>query len=124
MVSHPDGGFVLVRHTYQKGSYLPGGAIGHGETPQSAVVRELREEIGLRDFQALELFGTYTSLKEYKRDTIYLFRVIGAEISLSTSPEIAEVCRYEIDNLPQDVSPATRKRLLEMFQGRERDAEW
>jgi len=37
----------LVRHTYRSGWFLPGGGVERGESPEAAVVRELREEGGI-----------------------------------------------------------------------------
>ena len=42
-----EGRVLLVRHSYVRGWLLPGGGVGRGEAPADAIVRELREEIGL-----------------------------------------------------------------------------
>ena len=45
-----DGKVLLARHTYGKGKgklIIPGGYVEKGETPQAAVVRELREETNI-----------------------------------------------------------------------------
>ena len=43
-----DGQILVVRHSYQPGSSLPGGEVKKDEEPAAAASRELREEVGIR----------------------------------------------------------------------------
>ncbi len=43
----PDGRILLVRQRHTGGWALPGGLLRHGETPESAVTREVAEELGI-----------------------------------------------------------------------------
>jgi len=43
-----DGNVLLVKPTYKKGWQFPGGGVDLGEAPAAAVVREVREELGLK----------------------------------------------------------------------------
>ena len=42
-----DNKILLVRHTYIDGWYLPGGGVNAHESAHQAVVREVREEVGI-----------------------------------------------------------------------------
>lgn len=43
-----DGKILALRQLHRRGLSLPGGLVDRGETPQQAVVREVREETGLQ----------------------------------------------------------------------------
>ncbi|HEY4125298.1 MAG TPA: NUDIX domain-containing protein, partial [Rhizomicrobium sp.] len=60
MVEDGQGRLLLVRHTYMPGWHFPGGGVNRAEPAADAVIRELKEEIGLTSFAARELFGLYT----------------------------------------------------------------
>lgn len=47
VVVERDGSMLLVRHAYRPGWGFPGGSLRRGEDPVTAVVRELREELGV-----------------------------------------------------------------------------
>ena len=47
VVTAPDGRIMLVRHSYKVGWYTPGGFLNRREQAADAVVREVREEVGL-----------------------------------------------------------------------------
>lgn len=117
VVFDADGGLVLVRHGYEPGLYLPGGGVKRGEAPEAAVLRELAEEIGVTACSTVEPFAAYRSEREGKRDTVHLFIVRGAVLAASDSAEIVEIVRCDPAALPEDLSPATRRRLGEVLGG-------
>ena len=47
LVERSDGKVLLVRHTYTKGLYLPGGGVEKGEIASVSLLRELKEEGGV-----------------------------------------------------------------------------
>ena len=50
---------LLVKHTYQPHWYIPGGGVKKRESAKSAVLRELKEEVGISVIGEPELFGIY-----------------------------------------------------------------
>lgn len=101
-----NGKVLLITHTY--GSVLKttvGGGINKRETPQEAVLREVREETGIVLHSATEV-GTVLYTKEYKIDTIHVFiaETKTTELTLDRS-EIKEAAWYPLDTIPTDVSP-------------------
>jgi 8-oxo-dGTP pyrophosphatase MutT (NUDIX family) len=115
IVLGPDGRLVLVKHTYDRYWYLPGGAMKKGEAAEAALRREVKEEIGVGDLTIERKLGTYLSTQEGKRDTIDVFVVRVTAIGRLQRFEIAAAEWFAPDALPADVSPATRRRIAEFL---------
>jgi len=64
---------LWVRHTYgiQKWTF-PGGSIKKGEKPRNAVLREMKEELGVTP-KNLQCIGQFLYTGDGKQDTIYCF---------------------------------------------------
>ena len=114
-----DGRLLLVRHTYDRYWYLPGGGRKESEPPDQALARELREELGITAARIERPFATYFSEREGKRDTIDVFVAHADAIGKLQRLEIAAAQWFELDALPPDISPATLRRIQE-YRG-ERD---
>ncbi|MGH6877819.1 MAG: NUDIX domain-containing protein [Rhizomicrobium sp.] len=114
IVEQTDGTLILVRHRYMPGLCFPGGGVGAGEPPEDAVLRELREEIGMTRAIAVEFFGLYTRKIWWTTNLIALYRVRGAEIDFKPGLEISEIAYADPRAPPPDTSPATRRRLAEL----------
>ena len=107
---------VLVKHWYNGLHVPPGGGIKKSETPEYAAIREIKEETGLDIKQLDYLLGVYSNTKEGKNDTVYCFVVHLEEepvFSKRFNIEIASIGLFDIADLPQSVSSATRQRLVE-----------
>ncbi len=106
---------LLVKHTYQPHWYLPGGGIKKGETCKAALIRELREEVGVELVDEPKLFGIYYS--DYMRINDYPIIYIAKADTFSdvSSPEIEKMAWFDYERLPDMVSPGTKRRLVEYF---------
>jgi 8-oxo-dGTP pyrophosphatase MutT (NUDIX family) len=115
---------LLVRHTYQPHWYLPGGGVKRGESIRAAVLRELREEVGVIPNGDPELFGIYfhTYLGVYDYPIIYVVK--NFNLIKVHSLEIAQSDWFDYETLPDMISPGTKHRLDEYFSNVSRSDVW
>ncbi|MDB5735661.1 MAG: hypothetical protein JWN16_2298 [Alphaproteobacteria bacterium] len=113
IVLDSSGHVLLVRHRYMPGWQLPGGGVDRGEPPQAAVLRELREEVGLSG-GAVTFAGLYTRPAGWATNVIALYRITGASVDFRPSLEIREICFADPSAPPSGCSPATLRRLAEL----------
>lgn len=126
LVEDENGAYLLVRQKYQSYWSLPGGGVESGESSRSAAVREVQEETGVRILpEDSKLFSVYFSKREYKSDHILLFvsKSAGRQV-LESDFEIEEVAWFRAEELPKDVSPATKRRINEVRNGTEVPENW
>jgi len=102
----PGGKVILVKLRYAAGWRLPGGGRTEDEEPRDAVLRELREEIGMTAHGAVELAAELDEAADFKRDVAFLFIVRDVEYRRPRwSWEIEQLREASIDDLPPDLSP-------------------
>ena len=108
-----DGKILLVRHSYVSGWLLPGGGIGRGEAPEAAILRELKEEIGLERSAPPKLFGLYSRKAGWVTNVIVLYHFAEAEFAFTPNWEIREVQFADPANPPQGTPRSVATRLRE-----------
>jgi NAD+ diphosphatase len=101
LVEH-EGAIVLARNAlWPEGNFaLVTGYLEAREDPKAAVIREVKEEIGL-DVQEARIIGNY--IFERKNEVMLCYHVIATG-TIVLGAEIAEVRRYE----PKDLKPWPR----------------
>jgi 8-oxo-dGTP pyrophosphatase MutT (NUDIX family) len=105
----PEGRLVLVRLRYAPGWRVPGGGRKTDEEPLEAIIRELREEIGLATFKSVRAAGFATDVPETKGIEAELFIVTGVHYKPRWSFEVEAVLEADLDRLPDDLAPLTRR---------------
>jgi ADP-ribose pyrophosphatase YjhB (NUDIX family) len=119
------GQLLLIRNSYgNRGLWLlPGGGIRSWETPERAAIREVREELGC-EIADVRSAGEFASSAEGKRDTVHLFEARCIGEPKADAGEVAEAGFFAPDALPEDVSPATQRRIAERLGRRVADGQW
>ncbi|MBS7553506.1 NUDIX domain-containing protein [Ancylobacter dichloromethanicus] len=126
VVLDANGAVLLLRHTYVPGWHLPGGAVDPGETAEAALLRELFEETAVTATEPPRLHGLLLNLHLGARDHVAVYVVERFERGTARVPnrEIAEIGVFAPHALPPDTTPATRRRLVEVLEGRPAAAHW
>ncbi|MEA3345992.1 MAG: NUDIX domain-containing protein [Chloroflexota bacterium] len=89
---------------------LPGGGLRHDETVTEGIVREVREETGLV-VEVDRLVGVYS--KPYKNEVALTFQCRQVDGELQPTEEAAEWRYFSVDDLPQELLPKHRERILD-----------
>lgn len=110
---------VLVKHTYQSGWHLPGGAIQRGERPDQAAMREGFEEAGARLIEPPQLLGVHSSFEYGQSNHVLTFVSRSFRLERPSDRwEIADCAAFPLNDLPADVTAGTRRR-IEEYRARE-----
>ena len=111
------GQVLLLQHRFRPGSGwgIPGGFIHPREQPEEALRRELREEIGLEIEDPKIAF--VRTLKKYQQVEIIFYCRSRGELQ-PRGLEISRAEWFELDSLPQGLSPDQRGLLERARQNR------
>ncbi|MFA6303229.1 MAG: NUDIX domain-containing protein [Legionella sp.] len=116
IVLNEEGKILLVKHTYQPHWFLPGGGVDRGETVKSALIRELKEEVGLAvNEEEPVLFGVYYNTYMNVPDYPVIYVVKKYTEGAVYSGEIEDKGWFSYEALHEMVSPGTKRRLDEYF---------
>lgn len=121
-----EGRVLLIKHSYVEGWHFPGGGVEPGETIETALRRELREEGGIELSGPPLLHGVYFNSHVSRRDHVALYVVRAFRQVAAPKPnfEITDHGFFARGELPDDTTTGTRARLAEIFDGQPITAAW
>lgn len=97
--------------SYAKGWRLPGGGRKTDEDPSAAMLRELREEIGLTAYTAIEPVCDFEHRPDFRHGEATLFVVRGVEYRPRWSLEVKAVEAFDLSALPTGTAAITHRLL-------------
>jgi 8-oxo-dGTP pyrophosphatase MutT (NUDIX family) len=105
----PEHKLILVKLRYAKGWRLPGGGRDAAEDPREAVLRELREEIGMTAHGRVHLAADLEQRPGYKRDLASLLIVEDVRYAAPRwSWEVEAIVEAPLGDLPGELAPIAR----------------
>ncbi|RWH74966.1 MAG: NUDIX domain-containing protein [Mesorhizobium sp.] len=123
---HTSNSVFLIRHTYVPGWQLPGGGVELGETMIEALARELSEEGNIALTAPPLLKSMHFNRRTSRRDHVGLYLVEQFNQTAPKLPdrEIAAAGFFPLDRLPDGTTPATLRRIAEIFGGAAASPYW
>lgn len=112
------GEVLLVRNIGVPYWSLPGGKLAKNELPEDGLKRELEEELHISNVRINYMLGTYVFKENGRNDTFYIFVAETESFYHKERWEIDSARWFELDELPENLSPATKKRIEEFRQGK------
>lgn len=108
-----DNAVLLVQQRDPPGYWsLPGGVVEHGESPDQAAAREVKEETGL-DVRLKRVVGIYAKLDENALAITFEGEITGGAMLQVTNETLA--CRYfPTDQLPEPIRGHLRQRIQDL----------
>src|SRR6478672_1438124 len=108
---------LLVRHSYRPGWFFPGGGVEWDEPIETALARELEEEVGVSLTGPAQLHGIFGNFASFPGDHIAVFvvRHWRRKGDYHKLGEIAETSMFRVLDLPHETDMGTRARLKEIF---------
>lgn len=124
LAQNAQGQVLLVRHSYMAGWQLPGGGVGRGEPPAEAVLRELREEVGLTHSLPPQMAGLFTRRYGLVTNLVAFYRVRDVQIAFKPNFEIRDAQFFDPQALPSGATGSTRRRVAEIYDNAPVSAFW
>jgi 8-oxo-dGTP pyrophosphatase MutT (NUDIX family) len=105
----PEGKLILVKLRYAPGWRVPGGGRKGGEPADDAVLRELREEIGMTAHGRVRFACELEEAVDFKRDLAALLIVEDVLYRPRWTWEVEQVGEFPLDDLPPDTAQSTMR---------------
>ena len=105
----PERKVILIKLRYASGWRLPGGGREADESPADAVLRELREEIGMTTHGRVRLASEIEQRPAFKRDLASLLIVEDVRYAPRWSWEVERIIETPLGDLPDDLAPIARE---------------
>ena len=106
----PERKLILVKLRYASGWRLPGGGRDASEDPREAVLRELREEIGMTSHGRVRLASELELDTDFKRDVAALLVVEDVCYRPRRwSWEVERIIEARLEDLPRGLAPITAR---------------
>lgn len=114
IVFNDAGEVLLIRHSYGRSDLymLPGGGIGKNEDPETGAMRELREEVQCHA-ENVTFLAKFVDNAKGATNTVTVFTATTHDQPVIDGKELIEARFIPPDNLPENVSHATVKRIAE-----------
>jgi 8-oxo-dGTP diphosphatase len=114
IITNRGGKVLLLEHFLRPGSGwgIPGGFIEHGEQPEAAARREIREETGI-ELQNLQMLYVRTHYRHIE----FLFRAESNEKATVKSREIRSLGWFAVDEMPEEMSPIQKSTVEKVLRG-------
>lgn len=107
---------LLVKNIGKNYWSFPGGRIEKHETPEYCLMREIKEELDILVGINYKL-GTYDARNEGKHDCVHIYVAEVDSEYFKPQWELDDAQWFDLDSLPEGLSPATRRRLKEFKNG-------
>ena len=125
IASLDDGSIVLVRRRDDGLWSLPGGLVDWGQTVETTVIRELREETGLTVTQVDRLVGVYSAMDRDPRMHSICIAVavhVQGQFAVGDRLEISNVRAFPVDQVQQFIQTSAlshdhARQLQDYFSG-------
>jgi 8-oxo-dGTP diphosphatase len=114
IITNAAGKVLLLDHLLRPGSGwgIPGGFLEHGEQPESAARREIREEAGI-ELENLKMLRVRTT----NRHIEFLFRAESNQTAEVKSREIKSLGWFAVDEMPAEMSPIQKATVEKVLRG-------
>jgi 8-oxo-dGTP pyrophosphatase MutT (NUDIX family) len=119
-----DSKILLVKHRYGNNWVMPGGKIEKKSTPEKTAFKELYEETGLIINKIDFKLGYYHNTAGAKNDHVHCFVVSDWQRDPKFKRKILDILEiknvewFELDNLPDNLSFATKNRIKEFLDNK------